>query len=62
MSNEQRLTNLGEFAEWLARWELRWQERSRELAAAQALSDAKLAELGEAQLKTQAAMAALDKQ
>jgi hypothetical protein len=59
MSNEQRLTNLEEFVRVMMQWTLRAEERMDELHAAQANSEAKIAALADAQIKTETVVAAL---
>jgi urease accessory protein UreF len=58
MSNEERLTSLEEFVKLMMQWTLRAEERMDELRAAQADSEAKIAALANAQIKTEEAMAA----
>jgi hypothetical protein len=53
MSREERLTNLEEFVKLMTQWTLRAEERTDELRAAQAESEAKIAALADAQIKTE---------
>ena len=59
MSDEERLTNLEEFVKLMMRWTLRAEERMDELRAAQAESEAKIAALADAQIKTESVVASL---
>lgn len=66
MSDDETLTNLKEFAPLMAQWarntEQRmdsWETRMDELAAAQANSEVKIAALADAQIRTEAVVAAL---
>jgi peptidoglycan hydrolase CwlO-like protein len=59
MSNEERLTNLEEFVKLMMQWTLRAEERMDELRAAQAESEAKIAALADAQIKTESVVASL---
>jgi peptidoglycan hydrolase CwlO-like protein len=59
MSSEERLTNLEEFVKLMTQWTLRAEERTDELRAAQAESEAKIAALADAQIKTESVMASL---
>jgi peptidoglycan hydrolase CwlO-like protein len=59
MSDEGRLTNLEEFVRLMMQWTLRAEERMDELRAAQAESEAKIAALADAQIKTESVVASL---
>ncbi len=59
MSDEGRLTNLEEFVKLMMQWTLRAEERMDELRAAQAESEAKIAALADAQIKTESVLASL---
>jgi predicted nuclease with TOPRIM domain len=69
MSDDERLSNLQEFAGLMAQWAQRaeerldeWQKRMSELSAAQANSEAKIAALADAQIKTEGVVSALGEQ
>lgn len=69
MSEDERLRNLQEFAGLMAQWAQRaeerldgWQERMSELSVAQANSEAKIAALADAQIRTEGVVAALGEQ
>ena len=59
MSDGERLTNLEEFVKLMMQWTLRAEERMDELRAAQAESEAKIAALADAQIKTESIVASL---
>ena len=59
MSDEERLTNLEEFVKLMMQWTLRAEERMDELRSAQAESEAKIAALADAQIKTESIVASL---
>ena len=59
MSDEGRLTNLEEFVKLMMQWTLRAEERMDELRAAQAESEARIAALADAQIKTESVVASL---
>jgi peptidoglycan hydrolase CwlO-like protein len=62
MSNEERLTNLEEFNRLIMQWARSAEERMDELRAAQANSEAKIAALADAQIRTESVVAALGEQ
>ncbi|MFL6286442.1 MAG: hypothetical protein ACJ74Q_25165 [Pyrinomonadaceae bacterium] len=62
MSDEQRLVNLEEFAGLMAQWARRAEERMDELSAAQANSEARIAALADAQIRTEVVVSALGEQ
>ena len=62
MSDEERFINLDEFAGLMIQWARRAEERMDELHAAQANSEAKIAALADAQIRTENVMAALGEQ
>jgi len=69
MSDDERLSNLQEFAGLMALWAQRaeerldeWQERMSELSAAQVNSEAKIAALADAQIRTEGVVSALGEQ
>ena len=59
MSDEERLANLEEFTQLIMQWARRADERMDELAAAQANSEAKIAALADAQIRTEEALGKL---
>ena len=59
MSDEVHLTNLEEFVKLMMQWTLRAEERMDELRAAQAESEARIAALADAQIKTESVVASL---
>jgi hypothetical protein len=69
MSDDERVTNLQEFAGLMMRWARQteerldvWAERMSELSAAQANSEAKIAALADAQIRTESVVSALGEQ
>ena len=69
MGDDERLANLQEFARLMMQWARRAEERfeefregMNELRAAQANSEAKIAALADAQIRTEAVVAALGEQ
>lgn len=69
MSDDERVTNLQEFARLIMQWARQteerldvWAERMNELSAAQANSEAKIAALADAQIRTETVVSALGEQ
>jgi hypothetical protein len=62
MSDDERLTNLTEFARLMMQWARRAEERMNELSTAQANSERKIAALADAQIHTEEVMVELASQ
>ena len=62
MGDDERLNNLREFAGLMMQWARRAEERMNELSVAQANSEAKIAALADAQIRTEGVVSALGEQ